>query len=510
MSIEFVACEIMNSKKKKDDEEKSSLDYTVELIEYMIDFFPNFTRTTPEDLSRKFEECQDDLVKHLFFNILSNYPSGFDEISELNEDTWKHLLDAAKKTGYDENLVNFAAGRMYLYYGQIDKAIKYFSAFLEHEVESERIDNLAFISYTFLMMDKILFNINEFRKLVYEKKELLTNAINFVNSAQSKVTPETSQKIFGEYPLFSIEYFIASFVDRILTALFIPNAPIDWLGLEQLSDQYLEISRGDNRLRVMLTLTKIYLNVTKGKNIHIREEERTKQIIALEKIATENPESIKGFIISMILDVLGLAFLTPYFFEERFSTNILLSHETDYDRGNASLAGPLFVKEYPNSIIYNYLTGAFYYYAKQYNKAIAYLEKTLKLKQDFLYAYPKLALSYFYKDDYDLEKMTFYATKALSMMQQDEIMYKFAIGACLIAGNIKKINAIARIAKANDVTVSGLNRLLKSLEEESTKVQAKKSKFYNAARPFIATFLQIPQNTLTNEMIDVLLLKAKT
>ena len=194
-----------------------------------------------------------------------------------------------------------------------------------------------------------------------------------------------------------------------------------------------------------------------------------------------------------ILDVLNLSFLLPAFVDqERFNEFFLNYTAFILKMGVVPpiyltflIAGPLFLDDFKDNEIINFLTGFLYYNNFKYSKAIEFLEKAVTIRPDLFIVYPLLARSFYMNKLKNCKKAVEYAEMALKFTQKKEY-YEFAISVALLCSDFLKLTEMLSRAVKNNKATDKVRELYNLLLSEEKIDEAK---YEELSKHFISVFL---------------------
>ncbi|MGQ4915576.1 MAG: hypothetical protein ACP6IU_12675 [Candidatus Asgardarchaeia archaeon] len=441
-------------------------------IDLITDIFPKTyigTRIMREFTRSDFSGKKNAFVD-AFIQCVIDYPYELDTLRKISSNALNNALSVIKDDKEYYALAYFAIGKVYLYYGLIEKAYDYFFKFLEivtknKDLRKKHIDVIMYLS----LVNKLI-AYGEFDEY-YRKLSSVLN--NIVNEVLENLNEKTREKRYiqgrlivdqGNDLIFILEFLNAFFdndvdFDNAIDELFSEARDIVSPTLMDGIDIILDLAEEARSLRIEL----------ENEGLFKQSEKIVKKINSGEEISDEENEIIErvgeyfakeNLIIFYTYFFADLAPLTPFFISKENMDYILSQVFPEY-RLDATLLlmGAYHVAKLKKSAYINYLAGMYYYFREQYAKAIRYLEEALKLKLNQPYVYRALIKSCIIKRTIPkyLKKVKQYINELIENMTSHYDAY-FIIGAEIMCNvNLSTLRQI--IAK-----------LIKNLDKEDKKL----------------------------------------
>ena len=419
-----------------------------------------------------------------FMQCIVNYPYELDALRKISSNALDNALSIIKDDKEYYALAYFAIGKVYLYYGLIEKAYDYFSKFLEIVRKNKDLRNKhrEVIIYLSLVNELISYgNFDEYYEKLSTVLGTITNEfLENLNKKSHKKEAVKGRPIInqGNNLLFILEFLNVFFdddvdFDKAIDELFSEYEDYASPDLIDNLDSILEIAKEVRSLRIELDNEGLFeqyevilKKINSGKKISNEENEILKKVA--EYFTRENLIIFYAYLFA------DLAPLTPFFIPREDMDYILSQAFPEY-RLNITLLlmGAYHAAKLKRNAYINYLAGMYYYFKEQYAKAIRYLEDALKLKLNQPYVYRALIKSCVIKRTTPkyLKKVKQYINELIENVTSHYDAY-FIIGAEIMCNaNLNMLRqTIAKLTKNLDRKDEKLLRVYDALKNVDTQI----------------------------------------
>ena len=493
-----------------------------EIIDILVNKFPQRYHKSYQHLKDLLNKCNKDFLKKFVNEIIFQYPYSAHNPENFPTLDYDAFLGEINDDFY-RTLAKFLFGKTFLFLGQMEIGFKHLFSFARDARHTKNNFLKGLVGYVLNLADIIL-SCEKYSSLYDKYIDVIDDIVSDETLSAFDINSLKQKNVHQKYDFLIRDIAQVSLVDFIFQIINFPNIAEDgyksitglenattpYQALAKLEDASTEILKDNPKLRLLLLEAKLFFIWKKNKkeaNNLFNDLLDTMEGDYVEYFAPElftiwkyrelindlNEKTFINLINARIIDVLNLSFLLPAFVGQEIFNEFFLHYIAFILKMGivpptyltCLIAGPLFINDFQDNEVINFLIGFLYYNNFKYADAIKFFEKTVTIRPDFFITYPLLSRAFYMNKVRNCKKVIEYAELALNFTKKKEY-FEFAVSASLLCSDFRKLTELLKQAIKNNKATEKVVELYNILANEK---EINEKKYEELSKYFISVFL---------------------